>query len=341
MSLVVNNSSNIVMYHGVDLDGKMGAAIAYKALGKNAYYIGQNYEKVTAKDILDAYPNMDTLYLIDYSLPPDIILALLKKQKKVIFIDHHITAIEAINLASKNWSQNELERFINFSHSDKGVSGATLAWKYFFYTDRKSNYSSEEAKEQMKASSGMPFAVILTGIYDTWDTDSNLWVDAVNLNNFIYYRDFTFPWSNIWPNLFTEKYIYTYLNEGNLISKTLKVKNYRDSKSWGGILEWEGIKFYAINATGNSNTVEDVMDPDAGYQAILYFKFSPREGAWKVSLYHSNKLSSKPDLSKIALKYGGGGHMGACGFSCKELPFSFSDIKPLNRKGRGGLNGKS
>jgi nanoRNase/pAp phosphatase (c-di-AMP/oligoRNAs hydrolase) len=27
------------------------------------------------------------------------------------------------------------------------------------------------------------------------------------------------------------------------------------------------------------------------------------------------------DLSLIAKKYGGGGHAGACGFQCAELPF--------------------
>ena len=37
---------------------------------------------------------------------------------------------------------------------------------------------------------------------------------------------------------------------------------------------------------------------------------------WTVSLY-----STSVDVSEIAKKYGGGGHKGASGFHCKELPF--------------------
>lgn len=37
-----------------------------------------------------------------------------------------------------------------------------------------------------------------------------------------------------------------------------------------------------------------------------------------VSLYTDN---AGHDMSKIAAKYGGGGHINAAGFECKELPF--------------------
>jgi uncharacterized protein len=32
--------------------------------------------------------------------------------------------------------------------------------------------------------------------------------------------------------------------------------------------------------------------------------------------------SKTVDVSKIAVKYGGGGHKAASGFQCKELPFT-------------------
>jgi nanoRNase/pAp phosphatase (c-di-AMP/oligoRNAs hydrolase) len=37
---------------------------------------------------------------------------------------------------------------------------------------------------------------------------------------------------------------------------------------------------------------------------------------WIISLYSRNI-----DVSEIAKKYGGGGHKGAAGFHCKDLPF--------------------
>ena len=41
---------------------------------------------------------------------------------------------------------------------------------------------------------------------------------------------------------------------------------------------------------------------------------------WNFSLYHA-KHRTDLDLSAIAVKYGGGGHRGACGFRSKNLPF--------------------
>lgn len=41
---------------------------------------------------------------------------------------------------------------------------------------------------------------------------------------------------------------------------------------------------------------------------------------WDVSLYHADG-KEQHDLSLIAVKYGGGGHRGACGFRSDKLPF--------------------
>jgi nanoRNase/pAp phosphatase (c-di-AMP/oligoRNAs hydrolase) len=41
---------------------------------------------------------------------------------------------------------------------------------------------------------------------------------------------------------------------------------------------------------------------------------------WGVSLYHANHRKDL-DLSEIAVRWGGGGHRGACGFRAKSLPF--------------------
>jgi len=43
--------------------------------------------------------------------------------------------------------------------------------------------------------------------------------------------------------------------------------------------------------------------------------------------YTVGLYSQKLDVSEIAKKYGGGGHPGAAGFVCKQLPFSASMAK--------------
>jgi nanoRNase/pAp phosphatase (c-di-AMP/oligoRNAs hydrolase) len=54
---------------------------------------------------------------------------------------------------------------------------------------------------------------------------------------------------------------------------------------------------------------------------IVIFHSADFDGKqWRVSLYHAPSKEHH-DLSKIAVKYGGGGHRGACGFKTDKLPF--------------------
>ena len=55
------------------------------------------------------------------------------------------------------------------------------------------------------------------------------------------------------------------------------------------------------------------------YDAMLTFGY--RKGQWTVSLYSDR---DDVDVSVIAKNRGGGGHKGASGFQCKELPFELN-----------------
>ena len=57
---------------------------------------------------------------------------------------------------------------------------------------------------------------------------------------------------------------------------------------------------------------------ETGHDALLMFHTNGRK--WVVSLYHARHRTDL-DLSVIAKNNGGGGHRGACGFLCYELPF--------------------
>jgi nanoRNase/pAp phosphatase (c-di-AMP/oligoRNAs hydrolase) len=56
----------------------------------------------------------------------------------------------------------------------------------------------------------------------------------------------------------------------------------------------------------------------AGHDALLTFCWL--KDKWRISLYHAEHRKDI-DLSVIAVKYGGGGHKGACGFHSRVLPF--------------------
>jgi len=54
------------------------------------------------------------------------------------------------------------------------------------------------------------------------------------------------------------------------------------------------------------------------HDACFGFNWTGKE--WNVSLYHAPGKEHH-DLSLIAVKHGGGGHRGACGFKTNKLPF--------------------
>jgi nanoRNase/pAp phosphatase (c-di-AMP/oligoRNAs hydrolase) len=68
-------------------------------------------------------------------------------------------------------------------------------------------------------------------------------------------------------------------------------------------------------------TVASKDIPQTGHDALMGFYYNGN--GWTFSLYHA-KHRTDLDLSAIAVKYGGGGHRGACGFTTKSLEsFSF------------------
>ena len=87
----------------------------------------------------------------------------------------------------------------------------------------------------------------------------------------------------------------------------------------GFLVEFEGLKFLALNTTAlNSQAFEAKDVPETGHDALMNFNFTGE--LWDVSLYHARHRTDL-DLSAIAVKHGGGGHKGACGFRSAKIPF--------------------
>ena len=80
-------------------------------------------------------------------------------------------------------------------------------------------------------------------------------------------------------------------------------------------IQFEGLKFLVLNGQGiNSNTFISRWD-NQKWDGMMSFGFSSKTGAWAVSMFTDKEGL---DLSAIAKKRGGGGHMRACGFSLKD-----------------------
>ncbi len=164
-----------------------------------------------------------------------------------------------------------------------------------------------------------PLAVRLAGLYDIWDKrDPNAelfqhglrsmeltplcWQQLLTLGD-----DINEPTSPVRGLLF----------RGKAIQYAKTRENESIIKNCGFTVAFEGLTFLACNAARyNSLLFTAGLKPE--HDACLGFNWDGKQ--WRVSLYHAPGKEHH-DLSKIAVKYGGGGHRGACGFQCDKLPF--------------------
>ncbi|MEK7566059.1 MAG: DHHA1 domain-containing protein [Patescibacteria group bacterium] len=104
----------VVIYHN-DEDGFAGAWVAWKKFKNKAKYIAAGYSNPPKNN----FKNKE-IYLIDFCFnSAESMKKLLKNNKKVIVVDHHISAKKLVEISTENC--------FDINHS-----GCVLAWKYFF-----------------------------------------------------------------------------------------------------------------------------------------------------------------------------------------------------------------
>lgn len=82
-------------------------------------------------------------------------------------------------------------------------------------------------------------------------------------------------------------------------------------------VEFAGLRFLACNSHEldiRSQLFDGAIKPH--HQGLLGFTFTGKD--WRVSLYQVP--GGDEDMGRIAKNHGGGGHRGAAGFRCVELP---------------------
>lgn len=231
----------------------------------------------------------ENIYIVDYSIEPDEMKYLLELASQVVWIDHHKTAIEKYG----SWGQDI------FGVRKDGISGCELTWRHLFPDEL------------------IPEIVILIGDRDIWKWEygdrtkyTHLGLGLLDLK----------PESLNWVDLFKSDPIQMeqILSAGKTISlyKEQSNKNYFDSYAYQA--EFAGYDCIAMNkgACGSEAFGNAIKEYDI---CISYGHFG---NYFTVSLY-----SEKVDVSEIAKTFEykgkrGGGHKGAAGFQCENLPFS-------------------
>lgn len=281
----------VVIYHKSDFDGIFCREIARKFL-PGAELIGWEYGEPTP-----AVPPEATLYIMDLSVPD------LMKHPKLIWIDHHKTAIEKYPATIPGYRID-------------GVAACRLAWQWFYYVANHPDSPEMPGKQWfVDRRVTEPTAVRLAGEYDIWDKrdpDADLFQHGLRSQELT-----TVTWESLLGPL-SDAEVRLLLYTGKAVAYAETRKNELIIGNNGFTVQWEGLTLLCCNA-GSYNSHLFTAGIRLEHDGLLGFCLR-KDGQWSVSLYG---VPGKPDvdLSVIATKYGGGGHKQACGFKCANLPF--------------------
>jgi oligoribonuclease NrnB/cAMP/cGMP phosphodiesterase (DHH superfamily) len=283
-------------YHN-DLDGRCAGSIVAQ--------FTQNYNQEDYFEVdyikplpIDKIQENEIVYLVDYSFKGDTIYQLqsiLEKTLNIIWIDHHTSSLNLI----KEYS--ELNKIDGLRQNK--ISGAALTYMYLY------NCKFEE----------IPYYVKLVSDYDCWiykfDPDTTYF--KIGMDTFEHnaldqiWKDLYFEYFN--PSFYTHRSEFVLINKGKDIKQYIDQDNTQYRNSWAYESEIAGIKCLVINRKSNSWIFGDKVNE---YPITMVWAFDGER--YSYSIY---SVASEIDCSKIAEKFGGGGHKGAAGFSSSELLF--------------------
>ena len=299
----------VCFYHN-DPDGRLSAFVV--KLWHDNRFKSDNL-KLVRMEYTDAFPfhhisDGERVYMVDFSTNPTDMERLWNMSGRTfVWIDHHKTAIQACS---------GLNHVIAGLRSTE-YAGCVLTWMSLFGEGYPEG--NQEPSQILGDFSRVPDFIQLVGDYDAWR-----WEFGRRTMSFYYglLSMDTDPESRTWASLLSEYLVKP--EDGLLIDRIINdgdaIIRYRDqyaadySRSWGYPTVLDGIKAYAVNLARPSSLFFDAANLPSDIE--LFIGYVDDHGEWNVSIY-----SKKHDVSEIAKRYGGGGHAGAAGFRCKQLPW--------------------
>ncbi|MGA9100016.1 MAG: hypothetical protein WB392_13910 [Methanotrichaceae archaeon] len=279
-----------VFYHSADLDGHCSGAVVKRRFPDaelNPINYNQPFSWATIAPV-------DAVYMVDFGLQPFEQMIRLNASCRLVWIDHHISAIEAYKASGETI----------LGKREVGRGACELTWEYL--------YPNVE----------MPRFVYLLSRYDVWDhSDQALWDNEILPFQYGLQPENTDPLTNweFWSNLFRadNTFYENVIVRGQVILSYVAQTSARYMHSHAYEIQFEGLRALAVNVGNVSSRFFESMYNPAKHDIMIAYSYI-RGQFWGVTLY-----SDKPEVNcaMLAKKYGGGGHRGAAGFSCKDFPF--------------------
>ena len=226
--------------------------------------------------------------MVDFTYPVGVIEDLIMKNKRVTAIDHHAGMEEAIKL-TKDYSY------------DNSHSGSVLAWKYFSQEPPPKILEYVEDRDLYRFS--LPDSRAICAVIDSFDYNFNAWDELAESFN----------------DVATRK---SFIEKGNIIVKYEEELIKKTIEENAKLVEFEGYKIYSVNAPHEfASDIGSILCKKNPPMAIIW-----REDRDRVSV--SLRSDGTIDVSKIASKFGGGGHKASAGFRIKPISdFPWKELK--------------
>lgn len=277
----------LCIYHIADHDGKGSAAIV-KSVYPEIELMGLNHDMEIDYEEIEKH---DKIVVCDISLPVDYMFKL-SQEKDFVWIDHHISVIEQYENMLK--AQN-LEPIKGIRRV--GTAAMVLTWEYFY------------------PNKDLPLGIKLLGLNDIFDLKDKrvrafeYAMQAIGVNR---------PTDKVWKEVIEDTMdIPSMVEKGKAILSYIRNRNFRLVRAEAFVSEFEGYTCICANIPQGYSEFYDSLDNIKDYDVMINF-FMNKKNCWNLSFYTAK---DNVDVSKIAEKFGGGGHAKAAGASSlKELP---------------------
>lgn len=283
------------VFHHNDMDGRCaGAIIAFEEKNYNSNdFFECNYINELP---FDKVCQGEKVYLVDYSFTEFTVWQLRKlieeKECEVIWCDHHDSSISLIR-DENSWLHQNIDKIKGIRSTD--YCGAVLTWLYFGHNE-------------------IPMFLKFVDDYDCWKNKLQPETDYFKLS-----VDAQKDWAtgDFWRGLLKGDIdLQELLEQGKAIKAYVMSDLTRYRKSYGyesviQISDTETLPCFVVNRRMNSWIFGELINK---YPVVSAWTFDGVR--YLYSLYSTNP---EVDCSKIAERFGGGGHKGAAGFSTREL----------------------
>ncbi len=282
--MTASNRNNIlVLYHAHCMDGYAAAWAAWKKFANTA-----DYQAVRHQTPIPNFVEGAELYIVDFCYPMDVLVKAAKKARKIVVLDHHISAQKEFEQYKKHSTiPSNLEMKFVQEHS-----GCMIVWHYF----------QDDVEPPL----------LLRHI-----EDHDLWrhqlAKTEEISKALYLR-LPLPFAEF------EKIKVADLKREGAILQTQQQLNVARLLKANHTVTLKGKKGLAVNAPSMfSSDLGHALAEQSGTFGLTYYYHGKRQ-CYECSLRSIGEF----DVSGLAKALGGGGHKNAAGFSVdRQTFFSF------------------